>query len=68
MDPQETPRQYPALQERAELPLDKCGKFLVKLPPPRQKRFQLFADDLIQHRCFRIARPVPGADSHEGIA
>ena len=28
----------------------------------------LTADDLIQHRRFRTARPVRGVDSHEGVA
>ena len=57
-----------ACQVVPELALNKLRNPPGALPLPAQKCFQLLGDDLIQHRRFRIARPVRRVDSHEGVA
>jgi len=66
--PQETPRENSAIQKGTEFFFNKSGNRTVALLLSGEESFQLFRDDLIQHCRFRIARPVPDIDSHEGIA
>jgi hypothetical protein len=60
MDAQETMRQHPALEVCAQLSLDETGNRLTPLASVGEKRFEMFADDLIQERLLRLAAFVLG--------
>jgi hypothetical protein len=65
--PQKTPRENSAIQKGAKFSFNKSGNRTFALLLSGEESFQLFRDDLIQHRRFRIARPVRDVDSHEGV-
>ena len=68
MDAKKTASQDPAFEELAKLGLDKTRDVAIAFTLTRKERFQMSGDDSIERIVFRIARPVHGVDSHEGVA
>jgi hypothetical protein len=68
MDPQEAPRQNTTIERFTKLGFYKVRDMAVPFALPGKERFQVPGDDCIERIVFRIARPVRGVDSHEGVA
>ena len=68
MDTKKAPRQDTAIEELAKLSFHKTRNVAVAFTLMSQEGFQMAGDDSIERVVFRIARPVSGVGSHEGIA
>jgi hypothetical protein len=62
MDTQKTMSEYPALEIGADLSLDEPGDGRALPSRPSQEGFELFTNDLVQKRLFRLVAFVSDGD------
>jgi len=63
MHPQETVGQHSAIQEGAQLPLDKVRNGAIPLPLPGQEGLQMFGDNSVEGILLRIPGTIGGFGS-----
>lgn len=56
--PQKTSGENSAVEERTEFLLDEPRDWTVMLLSPGEERFELFGDDAVQQRLFRMVRCI----------